>query len=156
MKTRKLTPRPRPGNRPGELEFRFKRSGYTLAVDLALPNGSPYLTISIWMHNAQPSQPAYAHGSIADCRLSGGGMLDLGLSFGAVKSDPTLWVSRAGFSLRPAEYEALREHLLIHGLVHHVDAESPTLRPQARAPLSREYEGEVEGCGGDAELNRHL
>jgi hypothetical protein len=130
---------PRPGYRAGELEFRFKRAGHTLAVDLSLPNGARWIMVAIHMPNGKPFQIAFSHHSIADCYLDAGGPIPL-KSGEVLESDPSLVIGGTSFALRRAEYEALRDHLLEHGLVHHVrgDAalEAPAIRQQAPAPFS--------------------
>lgn len=157
----------------GHPEFRFKRAGYTLAIDIRRP-GAYWITVSIWMRNANPSQPVYAHANLSDCYLRAGGEVVMDLD---AKTEPTLWVNGAGFELRAAEYESLRDHLVPIGVVHHVPAssavEASPVRQQAPAPLSvdrgegrrvrvsvpendRTYEGEVDGCGGDAVLDRTI
>lgn len=143
---------PTPGRRPGSLEFRFARSGLMLAVDFDRRGGDgrPWISVYLWDRRkaANPLQLAWVHARLEECYLQAASP-DLG---------PALCFTCAhAFALRPAEYDALRASLLAEGLEHHVPAgeakETQAARP-APSRSNRMYEGEVEGCGGDAELDR--
>lgn len=159
------------GRRPGDLEFRFPRPGrLMLAIDFQPASGGrPWISAFLW-RMAKPGfatgepdklgQLAWAHSPLADCYLR------------APSEDlaPSLCFNGAAFALLPAEYECLRAYLLPEGLVHHVPAsvaieEVPpavvtavdaAIRKAQPRPLDndRTFGGEVEGCGGDADLDR--
>jgi hypothetical protein len=117
------------------LEHRFRRNGYRLAVDLYISaTGSKRLTAAIWLNRGDKlTQPAFAHANLSLCYLMSCELL-------------SLVIGDASFELRPEEYAALKASLAPHGLSHH--------EYDPRPKLSREYAGEVEGMGGDAELQR--
>lgn len=153
---------PRTGRTPGDLEFRFHRDGYTLAIDL-WQGTRLWISVAMWMRKGRPSQPVFIHCPLTDAYLSAGGETFKDCDD---KGDPALVTTNGTrFSLRPDEYEALRAYLLPLGLVHHVPdtaaVEVPTVRRAdgrtvevAIPENERAFGGEVEGCGGDAELDR--
>lgn len=112
---------PRKGYNAGDLEFRFQRNRLTLAIDYDAPRGphgsGAWLRASLWdrRESAKPPQLAHASAPLTDCYLRAAGD-DL---------DPAICIRGASFALRDAEYEALRSHLLVHGLVHHVPEPLP-------------------------------
>jgi hypothetical protein len=99
----------------GHPEFRFKRPGYTLAIDV-VRFSTYWITAAIWMRRGAPSQPAFAHATMGQCYLSAAG---------------TLCVNGTAFSLRPAEYECLLAHLIPLGLEHYIPTGPP---PVAETP----------------------
>lgn len=137
--------KPTPGYRPGELVFDFRRDGHRLHVELVTP-GSPWISAAIWVKAGHPTQVAFAYAELVTCHLDS-------------KDDDDhpacLWVGGSAFNLRPAEYQSLCEHLVPLGLRHHVSANTAKPAPTPASPSAeRVYGGEVEGCGGDAELDR--
>lgn len=149
---------PKPGRDPGDLEFRFPRAGLMLAVDFDRVGGDgrPWISAYLWdrRKNANPAQLAWTSERLTDCYLRAAGE---GL-------EPALCFDRNAVALRPAEYEALRAALLPEGLVHNVPVgravRVPVTRGDGRVVSvtvpenDRTYGGEVEGCGGDADLDR--
>jgi hypothetical protein len=122
---------PRPGYRPGDLDFRFRRAGYTLSIDVVKPGQGWWITASIHMGDViHPAQPVFSHENIANCYLDAGGPIEA-LDGSMVETSPSLVVNGAHFTLRAAEYESLRKHLLPIGIVHHVRAPAPDAPPPA-------------------------
>jgi hypothetical protein len=108
---------PRAGYRPGDLEFRFRRPGYVLSIDVVKPGVSWWwITASIHVCKSEPSQLVFSHERFDNCSLNAACRVTT--SYGATDCGACLNVGGASFALRPDEYAALREHLLPLGVPH--------------------------------------
>lgn len=111
----------REANASGGHDFRFRRRGYTLAVGVDRMIGNWYLSASLWMKDSEPGVAAHSREALALWYLSAA-CPDHELGPRLVVSGP--FGSGVSFSLRPAEYQELLEHVVPLGLDHHVPTPS--------------------------------